>query len=553
MSEEYKDLASSTKDLEKMLDLVNKAISIYTTKVRADGTMDIKTARELQEIYKELAESSLAFSDAENKRNDPIAFKRQYKFLTDENSLLHKSILLIEQKNAELEKQEKILEKTSKLSSFIDSDANTTGIKSNARIKKAVSTYTDKELRLMIKPTGKKGTYTRGDETRLENAGLKIEDAQKLLKLYEAMDSIATTTETTIKNIKSEIKATEKVVAEENEKVQTLLTKGVKSSFDGFDIIDGVERVSPTLSNLIEEAERAKKSVIDLKNGVKENSNAFKGLTKTLLNTRVVLNVLRRIYEEAVRTVQEMDKALTGMTAVTGQTREEVLALIPELKDLAQQTSSTMTEVAELTTEYLRQGRTLQDSMNLARETAKAAKIAEISVTDSLTYMTSAINGFNLSANDAAHVSDVFAKVAVGTATDYEQLAVALSKVSAQANLAGMSMEYTTALLAKGIETTQEAPESIGTALKTIIARMRELTDYNKVLEDGTSINKVEAALKSAGIELRSSTGSFRDLQDVFNELGPKWQYLNSMQQQAIAQAVAGTRQQSRFVAIMQD
>ena len=256
---------------------------------------------------------------------------------------------------------------------------------------------------------------------------------------------------------------------------------------------------------------------------------------------------------EAVRTVKEMDKALTGMAVVTHMTREETAELIPQIQKLAKETSTAMTEIANLVTEYTKQGRSLKESFILAEETAKAAKIAGISAAESIQYMTSAINGFNLAAKDATRVSDIFANLAAASATDYEQLAIALSKVSAQANLAGLSIEYTTALLAKGIETTQEAPESIGTALKTILARMRELSDYGKTLEDGASVNKVENALSAAGIKLRDLNGEFRELEDIFNELGPKWDDLNTMQQQAIAQAVAGTRQQSRFVAIMQD
>lgn len=217
-----------------------------------------------------------------------------------------------------------------------------------------------------------------------------------------------------------------------------------------------------------------------------------------------------------------MDESITGMMVVTGKTREEVESYITAIKNVSAATSTAMTDVANLVTEYVRQGRTMKDALLLAEETAKAAKIAGISTRDSIIYMTSAINGFNLAVKDATRVSDIFANLAAVSATNYEQLAVALSKVSAQANMAGMSIEYTTALLAKGIETTQEAPESIGTALKTILARMRELTDYGKTLEEGTSVNRVESALRAAGIELRTVNGEFRDLEDVFNELGPK-------------------------------
>lgn len=294
-------------------------------------------------------------------------------------------------------------------------------------------------------------------------------------------------------------------------------------------------------------------ATVKVETGVEKLSGTFQNATSKVIKFSIVYQALKRILKESVRTIREMDESITGMMVVTGKTREEVESYIGAIKDVSAVTSTAMTDVANLVTEYVRQGRTMRDALLLAEETAKAAKIAGISTRDSLIYMTSAINGFNLAVSDATRVSDIFANLAAVSATDYEQLAVALSKVSAQANMAGLSIEYTTALLAKGIEVTQEAPESIGTALKTVIARMRELTDYGKTLEDGMGVNRVESALKAAGIELRTLNGEFRDLEDVFNELGPQWDSLNNNQRQAIAQAVAGTRQQSRFVAIMQD
>ena len=158
-----------------------------------------------------------------------------------------------------------------------------------------------------------------------------------------------------------------------------------------------------------------------------------------------------------------------------------------------------------------------------------------------------------MSANQSLEVSDKFAALAAASATSYDELAVSLSKVASQANLAGMSMDYTLALLAKGIETTRESAESIGTALKTVIARMREITDYGSTLEDGTDVNNVETQLKAVGISLRNNSGELRSTQDVLNELGLKWSGLSSNQQAALAKALAGTRQQSRLISMMND
>lgn len=126
-----------------------------------------------------------------------------------------------------------------------------------------------------------------------------------------------------------------------------------------------------------------------------------------------------------------------------------------------------------------------------------------------------------------------------------------MSKVASQANLAGMSIDYTTALLTTGLEVTREAPETMGTALKTIIARMREISDYGETLEDGTDLNNVETQLKYIGIQLTNNSGELRSTEDVLDELGQKWDTLSSNQQAAVAKALAGTRQQSRLIAMM--
>jgi hypothetical protein len=62
----------------------------------------------------------------------------------------------------------------------------------------------------------------------------------------------------------------------------------------------------------------------------------------------------------------------------------------------------------------------------------------------------------------------------------------------------------------------------MGTALKTIIARMRELSDYGETLGGDTDINKVEQQLSYVGIALRNQQGELRSTEEVLDELGQK-------------------------------
>lgn len=479
----------------------------------------------------------------------------------------------INQLNIEKEKTDKLVEslkKAQEAQESIKSDLNKAKISlnkaqtlddGNGKIPEEIKNrFSEKSLNLYnkeglssVKTLSEKkiGVKTSAeDKERIEAAKEFVEVYKKIIeereaevklmeKTLEKQQDLTKAAQEELDNNKSSITSLSNEISQSSENISVLnnLNKSLEKGYEG---------VTKQSNYMVESGEK-QAQVTD-----KVESRTTK-LIKTGIVYRAVMNTVRKIMNASVKTVIEMDKALTDMSIVTGESREELYALVPTLNKLGQACGATATEMASLTAEYMKQGRTMKDSLELAEQTAKAAKIAGISVSDSIEYMTSAVNGFNLAATDAEHVSDIFAKVAASTATDYEELAVSLSKVSAQANTAGLSIEFTTALLAKGIETTKEAPESIGTALKTILARMRELTDYGSVLEDDTSINKVERALASAGVELRTTTGEFRDLEEVFKELGPKWDNLNTMQQQAIAQAVAGTRQQSRFLAIMQD
>lgn len=284
-----------------------------------------------------------------------------------------------------------------------------------------------------------------------------------------------------------------------------------------------------------------------------KNTSTLVKATKNLITYGTVYSTFRRLLTITISTIKDMDEALTGMAVVTNMSRNQAWEMVDSIEALANQTGIASTEIANAMTMFYQQGKSTAQVLDLTEAAAKAAAIAGIDLTTSVDLLTNAMNGFQMASSQAMEVSDKFAALAAAAATDYEELAVALSKVAAQANLAGMSMDFTLGMLTAGIEVTREAPETIGTALKTIIARMRELTDYGKTLEDGMDLNRVAAALDEIGVAMTDETGMMRDLEDVITEVGQKWDTLNKNQQANVAVAMAGTRQQSRFIAMMQD
>ena len=56
----------------------------------------------------------------------------------------------------------------------------------------------------------------------------------------------------------------------------------------------------------------------------------------------------------------------------------------------------------------------------------------------------------------------------------------------------------------------------------------------------GEPLNNVEKVLQKVGISLRDTTGDFRDIGEVINEVGNRWKEFDNVQQRQIATAMAG-------------
>jgi len=251
---------------------------------------------------------------------------------------------------------------------------------------------------------------------------------------------------------------------------------------------------------------------------------------------------------------KSLDSALNQIYVVSNLSSKAVDGLKSNFINMAKETGMALDDVTRSAVLFYQQGLNTDEVMTMTEVTAQFAKVAGIDATDAADKLTAAVNGYCLAAEDAMSVADKFNKVAAASAADINELSTAFSKAAAQANQAGVSMDNYLAYIATMEEATREAPENIGTGLKTIFSRMQQVKELGETMEDGaTDINKVETALKSVGVELLDENRQLRDLEDVFAELGPMWNTLDRNTQAYLGTIIAGTRQQSRFITLMQN
>lgn len=285
-------------------------------------------------------------------------------------------------------------------------------------------------------------------------------------------------------------------------------------------------------------------------------------LRQSLLNFFGIQNAIqlfKRAVREAYDSVTELDKAMTETAVVTDFSVGDMWDQLPEYTKMANDLGTTTLGAYETATLFYQQGLKTNEVMEVSTETMKMARIAGMDYVDATNMMTAALRGFNMeiSETSAQRVNDVYSELAKITASDTQEISTAMTKTASIAHNANMEFETTAAFLSQIIETTRESAETAGTAMKTIIARFTELKkNPNELVEvDGEQVdaNKIETALRSVGVALRDSNGEFRKLDDVFLDLAKRWDSLTVNQQRYVATMAAGSRQQSRFIAMMSD
>lgn len=384
-----------------------------------------------------------------------------------------------------------------------------------------------------------------------EYGDLVLKISEEINELNEKRKKQQKNQEEITEKIKNKNQEKAKIVKEESETMKKLvqMLEQISSILD----IANQQKAAKLRGEINAQTNESTKA---LKNLEEAQDGANKSLGKKIttgLSYYVVFNQIRRLYRSMIRTITDLDKALTTVAMVTTMNRKEATALVGAYQQLARETGVATAEIANLSVYFFRQGRNVADALELTKIAAQSARVAGISALEAANYLTSAVNGFGLAAKQASEVADKFAKLAASSASSFEELAIAMSKVAPVAQSAGISIDFMMGVLAKGIETTREAPENIGTAFKTVFARMREITDIGKAVEDGMSLNRVERALDSIGVALRDSMGQFRNLEDVLMDVGNQWHTLTSLEQAYLATALAGTRQQPRLLAIFND
>lgn len=291
---------------------------------------------------------------------------------------------------------------------------------------------------------------------------------------------------------------------------------------------------------------------------LKQSHTLINKMAETMANTvkwgvaSSVMNSFTGSIQKAYGYVKNLDSSLNDIRIVTGKSAEEMDIFAVKANKAAKALGQSTRNYTDASLIYYQQGLAEQDVQARAETTLKAANVTGQSGEAVSEQLTAVWNGYKVSAQEAELYVDKLAAVAASTASDLEELSVGMGKVASAANTMGVDIDQLNGHLATVISVTRQAPESVGTAFKTIYARMSDLK-LGGTDEDGLGLGDVSGTLESMGIAVLDQTGNLRDMGDVMEDVGEKWNSWTEAQKTAIAQVMAGKRQYNNLMALFEN
>lgn len=275
---------------------------------------------------------------------------------------------------------------------------------------------------------------------------------------------------------------------------------------------------------------------------------------KGVINWQISSNVIQGLiggFQGALRYAEDLNKSLNNIRIVTGNSTEEMAKFAAEANKSAQALSTTTEKYTNASLIYFQQGLSDKEVRDRTETTIKLANAAGQTAETVASQLTAVWNNFNKAGDQSTdHFADIMTKLGATTASSTAEISAGLEKFAGVADTIGLSFEYATSALATVTATSRESADVVGTAFKAIFARIQSLK-LGETLEDNTDLNKYSQALSAVGIQIKDASGNVKDMDTLLDEMGNKWGTLAKDQQLALAQTVAGTRQYSQLVTLL--
>lgn len=556
-----------TSGIKKGLSYIERAKrSVSTLKIDADvskANADFKkfeslTTSSVEKARKLLSDINKDINNVKLAPNDSI-MEINFKKLTSDLEKYRNQIKVVQNEQKEFTRLLKLSEKT-------QHDLDSYKVQSNiAKMRSELNSFKD--------------SYDI-DESKIKNIESMIDGyantMDKLRKHYDSNDSFVLDTdelsadlnkanlaverfENTMSELKHSVKGTLNSLESSilSNDIQKYMKENTRLTKEYEDALNDLSRRAASGENVRKQFASAKSEIalkgLNGKSFIDEIARGFKQIGQFATTYGVIQDVFMDGGRKMVSNVVTVNDAMTDLRMATSLSNDEAYKMMDTYYELGDKLKATGIDIAKSSTEWLKQGKAIQEASKLTEDSIVLSKIGDLSSEEATKTITAAMKSYNIAEDQVMGFVDQISAIDMASATDVGGLATAFNEVAENAKTAGVETQNLLSYAAVIGETTQEGMASVGTSLNAIFSRMgniklSRLKDY----ETGEDLSNVETVLRGVGISLRDTQDEFKDFDLVLSETAEGWKTFSGVQKRAVAQAFAGTHHMNEFMVLME-
>lgn len=266
-----------------------------------------------------------------------------------------------------------------------------------------------------------------------------------------------------------------------------------------------------------------------------------------------VINVIK----QAASTVTELNTQITELAKVSEQSSKQIYADFDSYADIAKEIRGTISDTIAATADWSKNGYSIPDAKQLAEISQLYKNVGDgIDIDTANESLISTLKGFQLEADQAEHIVDVFNEVSNNESISSGGIGEALQRSAASFNAASTSLEKSVSLVTATNSVLQD-PEKVGNMWRTVSARLRgSETELKEMGEDTdglvTSTSKLQALVKGiTGFDIMKDKDTYKDIYDIVLGIGEKWQDLSDIDRASLLEALASKQQSNALAAAL--
>lgn len=256
-------------------------------------------------------------------------------------------------------------------------------------------------------------------------------------------------------------------------------------------------------------------------------------------------------------TVTDINTQITELAKVSEQSSKQIYTDFDSYADIAKEVRGTISDTIAATADWSKNGYIIPDAKQLAEISQLYKNVGDgIDIDTANESLISTLKGFQLEADQAEHIVDVFNEVSNNEAISSGGIGEALQRSAASFNAASTSLEKSVSLVTATNSVLQN-PEKVGNMWRTVSARLRgSETELKEMGEDTdglvTSTSKLQALVKGiTGFDIMKDKDTYKDIYDIVLGIGEKWKDLSDIDRASLLEALAGKQQSNALAAAL--